>query len=101
MGQQVGRHECTVAVAADADPFGVDHAFLVERLDGRGAAAEICSTYVSFIVSGSPTTGIVALSSTAYPCMTKNNWEGPIIRVNMYGEVRTWPAVPGSLYSSG
>ena len=29
------------------------------------AAAVICSTNVSFIVSGSPITGIVALASTA------------------------------------
>jgi len=51
---------------------------------------------VSFMVSGSPITGIVAAESTAYPRRTNHVGSSAFRRVNRLLLPRTWPAVAAS-----
>jgi hypothetical protein len=63
--------------------------------------ATICVTNVSLTVSGSPITGIDALSITAYPASSRKRWLLPPICVKRYSEPETWPAVEVSETSFG
>ena len=58
VGQKVGRHEGSITVPSDADTLGIDDAHGIEFIDGGFCGGHDCSTNVSFMVFGSPRTGI-------------------------------------------